>query len=209
MSISAILEAIREAGKAQILEIEKDIETQIQEILLTARNDGKKIREEARASAVAPAFSERAEITHHARLKALQTIGNMREHLVDTALDRIRKHLAVIRAQAVYPEVLSRLAEEAVSELLLSLANSSSYWLEADPRDQALLEAILSGQALDIQVSYILHTWGGVIAKSRDSRVVVINTLEARMERASPFLRQYLAAYFENVPDEVEEKWFA
>jgi vacuolar-type H+-ATPase subunit E/Vma4 len=42
-----------------------------------------------------------------------------------------------------------------------------------------------------------LNTWGGLIAASADGRVVVINTLEARLEQALPFLRRHLAAYFE------------
>jgi len=43
-----------------------------------------------------------------------------------------------------------------------------------------------------------LDCWGGLVAKSEDGRIVVINTLEERLERATPFLRRYLAAFFEN-----------
>lgn len=209
LSISAILEAIRQSGNSQVSEIEEDAESQIREILHSARAEGEKVEEETRGSAAAPAYSQRAEIIHHARLKALQTIGNTRETLVDSALEHIRGRLAQIRSDASYPEVLGRLTEEAISELLLSLEDASDYWLEADLRDQALLEDILSDRVPELRISYILKTWGGIISKSRDSRVVVINTLEARMERASPFLRQYLAAFFENVPNQVEEKWLA
>jgi hypothetical protein len=37
--------------------------------------------------------------------------------------------------------------------------------------------------------------------RSEDGRVVVDNLLETRLERAIPFLRQYLAAWFE------DEQW--
>ena len=67
----------------------------------------------------------------------------------------------------------------------------------ADPADRALLEGLLRTLELDLPVSHPLHCWGGLVAKSENGRIVVINTLEARFERAVPHLRRYLAAFFE------------
>ena len=204
MSVSAILDAIRQAGDAQVIEIENSIEAQIHEVLHNAHMNGEKILEDTRASTVVPAYAERAEILHHARLKALQTIGNIRENLVDAALKQTQERLAEMRSDVAYPEVLRRLTEEAIAELLVSLKEPAAYWLEADPRDQYCLEYILLEKNLSIHVSYTLKVWGGVIARSQDNRVVVVNTLESRMERASPFLRRYLAANFQNVNEKAE-----
>jgi vacuolar-type H+-ATPase subunit E/Vma4 len=48
-----------------------------------------------------------------------------------------------------------------------------------------------------------MDCWGGVVAKSEDGCIVIINTLEARLERATPYLRRYLAALFESEGDDV------
>ena len=69
--------------------------------------------------------------------------------------------------------------------------------LEASPDDRVLLEGLLHSLELYLPVSHPLNCWGGLVAKSEDGRIVVINTLEARLERAVPYLRRYLAAFFE------------
>jgi vacuolar-type H+-ATPase subunit E/Vma4 len=55
----------------------------------------------------------------------------------------------------------------------------------------------LTDLGLTLPINYNLDCWGGLIAQSEDGRVVVINTLETRLERAIPYLRRYLAALYE------------
>jgi len=202
MSLLAILEAIRTSGQAQVREIEASTYHQVHEMRVNARMDAERIADETCLATAAPAFRERARIMHHARLEALQITGNVRENLVDTALDQTRGHLEGLRTDATYPEVLQRLTQEALEELSGSLEKPGQTRLEADPRDRELLENILSDIGMNLEVSYSLNCWGGLIAKSQDNRVVVINTLKARLERATPYLRHYLAAIFDNEHEE-------
>jgi vacuolar-type H+-ATPase subunit E/Vma4 len=74
--------------------------------------------------------------------------------------------------------------------------------LEVDPRDEPLLGCILSDLGLEVVVTANLTCWGGVVARSGGSRIVATNTLEARLERAAPFLRRDLAAFFDRAPAE-------
>ncbi len=193
MGLQAILEKIRAAGEAQIQGIEKDTLSQISEILAQVRLEAQQIEEDACANASAPAVAERARILHRARLESLRIVGDVRENLVDTALTRTRERLASIRADPCYLEVLRTLTQEALTEL----ESDGNAKLLADPRDEKMLMSILHDLKLDLPVSYELNCWGGLIAKSADGRVVVINTFEARLERALTFLRHHLAALFE------------
>jgi vacuolar-type H+-ATPase subunit E/Vma4 len=154
------------------------------------------IEEDVRAASSAPAARERARIIHHARLEALRRVGNVREELVDAALTQTRERLAAIRSNSFYADVLRQLTREALTELTAPGWEEKAL-LVADPRDRTILEGILSGMDLNLQVSYDLKCWGGLITKSEDGRVVAINTLETRLERATTFLRGYLAALFE------------
>ena len=203
----AILAAIHAAGEAQVHEIELHAYRQVHDIQSDARFEAERVREEAQAAALAPASRERARIIHRARLDGLQIVGNVRESFVDAALDQTRGRLAGIRSTPAYPTVLRQLAQEALAELEGSLEVPGTAGIEADPRDKELLENILFDMGLDLKVSYDLHAWGGVIAKSQDNRVVVINTLESRLERAAPYLRHFLAAFFENQNVEVDAGW--
>jgi vacuolar-type H+-ATPase subunit E/Vma4 len=195
MGLEAILEQIRSLGDAQILEIERNAQSQVSEIMARARMDARQIEEDSTESASAPAAPERARILHRARLEALGIVGDVREELVDTAIHRTRERLMSIRRDPSYLVVLRTLTEEALTEL--ASGGTGMGGLYADPRDETLLQEILTELRLDLPVRYELNCWGGLIAKSEDGRVVVINTFESRLEHATPFLRRHLAAWFE------------
>ena len=201
MALQAILEKIRAAGDVQIQEIEKNALAQVHEILAQARMEAQQIEEDSSANVSTPAVAERARILHRARLESLRIVGDVMDDLVDTALTRARERLASIRADPCYPDVLRTLTEEALAEL----ASDGNAQLLADPRDERWLKNILSDMKLELPVRYELNCWGGLIAKSADGRVVVINTFEARLERAMIFLRRYLAALFEEEQTAVKD----
>jgi vacuolar-type H+-ATPase subunit E/Vma4 len=208
MSLHAILEAILESGAQQVAEIEADAYQRAHEILASARMEANQIEQDACERARSPASRERARILHRARMEALRILGNSREELVDRALDQIRGRLANMRTDRLYPAVLQFLTDEALSELESSEIEIGIAVLEADRRDRLALESILREMGLKIPVNYTLHCWGGVVARSQDNRVVAINTLETRLERATPYLRRYLAAWFENESPESETSRF-
>jgi len=203
MSLQPILEKVRAVGDAQVQEIEKNAQHQASEILAQARMEAEQIEEDASANTSMPAVAERARIMHRARLDALHIVGSVRENLVDTAIARTREQLASFRSDPTYPMVLHTLTEEALTQLTLSEGDGKPQLL-ADPRDEDLMEKILKDLNPNIPVRYELNCWGGLIAQSEDGRVVVINTLEARLEQAAPFLRSHLAASFEEQEFEVE-----
>lgn len=211
MSLHAILEAIRSAGEAKALEIESRVYKQAGEIISNAQVDAERIREQACASVSEPASKERARILHRARLEALQLTGGARNRLVDKALEQAHGRLAEIRTDVIYPRVLERLLVEALAELDggdrgdQAGQHAPPASLEADPRDRQLLENLLKTLGLDLPVTYSLKCWGGLIARSEDGRVVAINSLEARLEKSTPYLRRYLAAMFEEETPTVKQ----
>lgn len=208
MSLHAILDAILASGAQQVAEIEASTYKRTHEILANARIEAGQIGQEASTEARSPAFRERARILHRARMEALQIFGTTREELVDRALDQIRGRLAAMRTDRLYPAVLHFLTSEALAELESSEIEIGMAVLEADRRDRLAMESILREMGHKIPVRYTLTCWGGVVARSEDSRVVVINTLETRLERATPYLRRYLAACFENETSETEANRF-
>lgn len=198
MGLQAILDAIHASGEHQVHEIATHAGVQVQDTLQEAQVKAERIREEHRAAAAAPAAGERPRILHRARLEALQIVGTAREELVAAALCQTRERLGSMRMHPDYPAVLHRLTKEALSEFNYSPQETANTRLAINPRDRELLDGILTHMGLDLQVSYELDCWGGLVATSEDGRVVVINTLEARMERSGSYLRHYLAALFED-----------
>jgi vacuolar-type H+-ATPase subunit E/Vma4 len=203
MSLQAILDAIRTTGESQLRELEMRTETQMREILAHAGMEAQKIKGDARAKAVAPAGRERARILHRAHLESLHILGSAREELVKATLDQMHGRLANARNEYFYPAVIRKLVEETLAEFDGS-DGEEQIQLQADPRDRELLSRVLSDLGLTSPVQYDLDCWGGLIARNEDGKVVVINTLEARFERAVPYMRRFLAAAYENERSEEE-----
>jgi len=197
MSLEAILAAIVASGERQAQEIEAQAQSHADDILATARMEAERLRQEARSAVAGQAARESTRIVYEAHLEALQWVGGVRDGLVNDALQQTRQHLTIIRSEPIYPSVMRLLVEEALHVLGESLTSGEQPQLAADPRDRELMEEVLRQMGLDLPVSYELTCLGGVVARSEDGRVVAINTLEARLERAVPYLRRLLTALFE------------
>jgi vacuolar-type H+-ATPase subunit E/Vma4 len=209
MSLHALLQVIRDSGDTKINEIEANAYAQAREITTNALLEAESIKEQACNKAMGPAARERARLIQRARLDALRTTGEVRESLVDAALEQCHGRLAWIRSESIYPQVLCQVLRETLAELEKSLKGSvltNQAFIEADPRDKEALEGLLTEMELKLKVNYNLTCWGGLTARSEDGRVAVINTLEVRLDRATPFLRRYLAALFENRNSETKKK---
>lgn len=196
MSLEAILEAIYAAGDSRVREIEKEAYVEAQRLISEAKIEGQRLQRAAKAKAISPAYRERAKKIQQARLKALQVVGQARESLVDEALILLRGRLSNIRNEYQYPTILYGLVIESLTELSGSLGKDGIIYLQADERDRTRLETIITNLEHEIEITYNLNSWGGVIAHDADCAVTVINTLEARLERSTPYLRRYLGAIF-------------
>jgi vacuolar-type H+-ATPase subunit E/Vma4 len=196
MGLQAILEAIHVTGETQVREIEAATQARVKQILAEAQTESERIREEARAAAAAPAAVVRARALHEARFEALRAVDGAREELVSSVLCETKRRLGKIRMEPVYRTVLQQLTVEALSAFSGSLEEVGQAHLEVDPADRVLLEELLGDLGLDLPIDCVPGCQGGLIAKSEDRRVIVINTLEARLERATSRLRCDLAALF-------------
>lgn len=208
MSLDTILEAIEASAEAELAELRQETETRVAEILAEADRRAAARREAARHAALRPAAGERARRLHQAKLEALHIVGEAQDRLVGEALLRTRQCLSDLRHGsadgAFYASILRHLVEEAVQalgdeEMGSADTDGPSAWLEGDARDESLLGDILRDLNLALPVKSTLDSWGGVVVRSSDGRIMVINTLESRLERATPYLRQELAAYFQEV----------
>ncbi len=203
MGMETILKAIGQRGEREVQAIEQAAFQQANEITAAAWLEAGQIKEQAFAAAVLPASRERARIIHRARLEALRLAGDTRERLVDAALDQLHGYLRGMRNDPRYSQVLRRLTQETLDELAATMETqgghrTDSVLIEACAKDQELLENLLGELGLHIPICYELDCWGGVIGKSQDGQIRVINTIEARLERITPYLRRYLAALFES-----------
>ncbi len=197
MSLQAILEQIQQASAAQVQEVLAQAEREVEAELAEARARSEQVYQAAYRQALAPEAAQSARIINQAHFEAECLVGQARERLVEQVLERVREQLSHMRGSDQYPEVLRRILYELLPGGNGLRSIKQNIVIEADPRDRDLLEGFLREKAIDIPVEYSLSCWGGLCAHSPDGTVRMINTLESRLERALPFLKQRLSAGFE------------
>jgi len=206
VSLQGILEQIQQAGDAQVQEIRTLAEREAEAILAEARARSEQAYQAAYRLAIAPESGSCARIRNQARFEADCLVGQARERLVDMVLQQVREQLRGIRGTEAYPDALRRILLEVMPGENGLHKIEQRIVLEADPRDREVLEALLKEKGLVVQVDYSLSCWGGLNAHSPDGTVRLINTLESRLEKALPFLKQQLSASFERMPGTKHEK---
>jgi vacuolar-type H+-ATPase subunit E/Vma4 len=191
MALADILAAMEAQVDAEIQQVEQQTATTIVAIRAATDNQVGTIRERHHRDIMAQLQHERAWRLNRARLAARRTASRAREQLFTDALAGARTLLASVRASRDYATLLRALAKEALAQL------DTEALLRADPRDEALLRAWFP----QVQITADLDTWGGVQARTLDGRIVVMNTLEARLEQAQDMLRTIVWPLLEDRAD--------
>jgi vacuolar-type H+-ATPase subunit E/Vma4 len=191
MALTHILAAIEAQVDAEIRQIEQRTAAATAQIRAAAADEAHAIGERYRRDVLAQLEHERARRLNRARLAALRATSRAREQLFADALAAARALLARARAGDGYAATLRALAEEALAQI------DGEALLRADPRDEALLRALFP----QARIAGDLETWGGVEARTLDGRIVVVNTLEARLEQAQDMLRPIVMPLLETRAD--------
>jgi len=200
MSLEAILEGIQASGSEEIKAIQLESQVRAQELLEQTRATANQISNKNLNEGLLKTKFAQTRILQRARMEALDITEAAFQDLLEEVLSKAQEQLSFIRSDARYPAILSYLTHEAVDELKPSLQEGETIHLLADPRDQDLLEELLKDYPINIQADYQLDCWGGVIVSSEDEKVRIINTLKARLKRATATLQQRIIVLFKELP---------
>ncbi len=204
MSLDAVLEQINQQGASQIKAILAEAELEAAHILQQAVAESNDIRKYAGREGKSRGSQERAGILQQAQLDALKIIGENQSSLIEEAVQQARRRLEQAREKDSYSVLFRHLTLEAVAQISVSLAPGNTIRLLADPRDEPLLTAIMPEISHPVELLFNLHCQGGVVAETSDRQVIIHNTLEMRLERAMPFIRESLAGYFESLQNSTQ-----
>jgi vacuolar-type H+-ATPase subunit E/Vma4 len=196
MTIQALLTAIEAAGAARLAELEAAASAEAEAILAQAQAEADIRQQAAYAAALQPVAASRARQLHAARLAALRLNQAAQAERQTRLLEAVRAGLETARDRPDYRTALKNLIAEAL-KLLGTPAGASQPpeqrpFLAIDPRDEMLVAAILADTTLPVTVVTTLNCQGGVVARSADGRIMVDNTLAARLARLEPYLTALL-----------------
>lgn len=195
MGLGEILKDMEREANLRIEELLTAAEAEGRSVAARAEEEAEKVREKHLASAGERLLRERERLLSAARLEAQRELMAAREAWLDQAFAAARERLRHLRREPRYAGYLQRLTREAVAEL------GSQIRIEIDPEDEKVMGEIVSGLGIKAEMVCSLSTIGGLRASTSDGRIRIVNTVEARLERARGELRRKLAALL--TPEEV------
>ena len=193
MNLEQILKQIKADTAREVEEILADGTRQVEVLLQKARDEVEGSRQRILKDAQYRRQRESSIIMRQGIMETLRFQAEARRKLIDAAMLEASGKMDKLYALEGYPEILNRFAQEALSDLAPSLLPGQAAILRFDPKDKDVpLRASSTLDGHECRIAYDLKTKGGCIAQSEDGKVVVFNTIEARMKNGLPQLRQQM-----------------
>jgi V/A-type H+-transporting ATPase subunit E len=191
-----ILRAMQVQANGEIEKISRAADEEATQLIAEAESAARAIRARHRDRVEPLLATEAAGLQNKAKLGALRAFANAREELIVQAFNGVVDCFAQIRASKQYPEIFRALAQEAVQGLENNLI------VRVDARDTALARAVLRELGVNAEIAATPIPLGGLEVSTRDERIVIVNTLAARLERSRALVRGPVARLVSQ-----EEKW--
>jgi vacuolar-type H+-ATPase subunit E/Vma4 len=188
-----------EATPAIVALLEREAAAEREQILAEARAQAEAIRAEARREAEESVAATRRRLEAEGRatlvkaqstaqLRASALVLRAKEEEIARVFARAEEELArVARDPDRYPAILEAFIEEGLQGI------TGHAVVTVNPSDQSAVEALGRRRGWDLTVQADPAVWGGARIASLDGRLVVINTLTSRLERARPTLAAEVA----------------
>ncbi|MFA5108256.1 MAG: V-type ATP synthase subunit E [Candidatus Micrarchaeia archaeon] len=192
MGLENLVHEIDHASKNRASAIIDDAQKEAEHIVSSASDAAKKSIESAKKQATDFSKSESAERLATAQTEAQKAISDAKDEAVNQCVARVWEHYSAARKRAGYAKNMRRWADLALEELSLP---------GAVLRCAAVDKQILSSAGFKVSITP-LECSGGVIAESKDGKVMVDCTLESLFEQKKESLAKTIySKLFSNMAD--------
>lgn len=187
MSIEDILQALDDQCREECQEIFKRAEEEAKKILDKAQGDADDIRKARVTKVRAEAESESTSILYSARLRSKNTMISAKEQIAEKAMAKAEERLQDLRSRTDYAAILEGLIGEGLTRI------GGRVSVHVDPADKELAESLLEKMGIDYALKNDIHAIGGAVISDEDGKVMIINTVEERLNRAREKLRMQVS----------------
>ena len=172
----------------------KDIENQKEKILKKAQEEIEEIKKAGekeiasmKDAALAKARREidtiRSKRIYEAQKSAQEPILSAKSGLLESVFEKVGNILADIPKRKDYPNMLEKLLNEALEDC------EGKVEVAVNKRDAAIVQSLLDKKGIDYTLNTSDELIGGVECTLLNGKKRIRNTIEARFQRAKPFLR--------------------
>jgi len=188
MPLDDMLKVLEEDGEKQRAAVREKTKKEVEDILEAARQEGEKIKKEQTELVFSPLGKETARILNEAKLEVKKKQAVTKEDLLKQVDSQVRDKIEKIRNSQEWAGIFRRLLNE------VSKGVSGNVIVRVDRRDEELSRNILRELNVTYQLEVNSSSLGGATVATEDRRVTLINTFEARLERANRLLRPVITS---------------
>jgi V/A-type H+-transporting ATPase subunit E len=183
LGTGGLLEALAKEAQEEQQTLLAKARAEAQEIIEKAHREAREFKEDRRAAAESEMASERLRVLGGANLKAADLLLRTKEALLAEAFEDALVELGKRMEGRDGDRLLLKLIEEALPDL------GEAFALEVSLEDLGVVQAFLKERNLQAEVRANAGIRHGAKLVSGDGRLVILNTFDARMERAGTRLR--------------------
>ncbi len=197
MSKQGLVEIIRSQSELEIRTIQKQSLEKIRFLENQIKKEEEMVHIEAARLGKRAAQDYIEQSRQGYQKQILQTMQEMQWKTIDSIFRQTETRLKQIRnTPETYRFVFRRLLFEAVDKIMVTCSSEVRFVIHIDPRDQPMLDEVLSSLPDSVVTENDLMTWGGVVVTNQDGSITVDNRLEERLQRCRPvFIEQFIPEF--------------
>ena len=178
-----------------ITSMEGSVEERIREMMKKAYKEAEEIKKhaEVKAAAIEKSYlenaaksveTERNKLIYNVKAESKMNVTRIKDEMLQKAFLESKEKLGSFREQSTYKDAFKKMIQEAIDEL-----DGKEVRLQIDKRDENLCKQILAEMNKNSEITTDLTCAGGLNASTKDDKVIVFNTIESRLHKATELLK--------------------
>ena len=189
MPFEQLIQSVDECAEDKIRGIRERATRKAAEIQAEVAGKDVKIQTKHHDAAQTAVEMERSKSVAQIKKESRMQMIRAKDAVYQEAFSQARKHLLSVRERQGYENNFKKMVQEALAEL-----DGEPVVLRIDKRDESLAKTLLPNLHLDCGIVTDITTEGGVEVRTTDSRFVIKNTIESRLERAKVLIKPEIFA---------------
>jgi vacuolar-type H+-ATPase subunit E/Vma4 len=184
MPYEDLISAVKASAQERIKELQERAQAEAQKIRKDAEERAQGTRSAYLEEAARGVKLEKGKLISKVGAEKRMALARLKDDLFQQVFARAAQEISSVRNHPAYRESFKGMVREAMEELAREEVR-----IHIDPRDETLCREILKEMQRNCDVVTDLTTLGGLNATTADGRLMVLNTLESRLQRAKELMK--------------------
>ncbi len=184
MTYENLITSMEGSAEEKIKEMMKKAYKEAEETIKHAEVRAEAIKKSYLENVAKSAETETNKLNYNVKVETKMNVIRIKDEMLQKAFLEAKGKLASFREQSTYKDAFKKMIQEAIDEL-----DGKEVRLHVDKRDESLCKQILAEMNKNSEIEADLTCAGGLNASTKDEKVIVSNTIESRLDKATELLK--------------------